>query len=177
MSPRLVLVGLPGSGKTTVGRVLAQRLGVAFIDTDDLVVEATGRQVSQVFAEQGEAAFRSAETDAVARALEGDAVVSLGGGAVLSRHNRQALLDSGVPVVLLHASMTVLAGRVGDGSGRPLLSGSPVTRLAELASARDGYYRAVARFAVDTDARVPEQVADAVIQVLASRIETRDALR
>lgn len=167
MSPRAVLVGLPGSGKTTTGRALATRLGIEFLDTDELIERAVGRPVTQIFAEEGEAAFRAAEAQAVANALAAfDGVLALGGGAILIADTRQALVDSGVPVVLLHTSMSALVRRVGDGQGRPLLAGSPVTRLGELASQRDALYRAVAGLAVDTDGRSPDQVAAAVADLL-----------
>lgn len=169
MSPRVVLVGLPGSGKSSTGRALAARLEVDFVDTDELIERAVGRPVTEIFAELGEPAFRAAEAEAVASALDGfHGVVALGGGAILGAETRRVLLDSGVPVVLLHTSMSALVKRIGDGSGRPLLAGSPVSRLAELASQRDAYYRSVARLAVDTDGRTPDQVAVAIVDLLAA---------
>jgi shikimate kinase len=169
MSPVAVLVGLPGSGKTTTGRALAARLGVGFVDTDVLIEQATGRSVTEIFAADGEPAFRAAETQAVTAALtEVDGVLALGGGAVISPDTRRVLVDSGVPVVLLRTSLSALAQRVGDGRGRPLLAGSPTSRLADLASARDPLYRTVAGLAVDTDGRTPDQVAAAIADLLAT---------
>lgn len=160
MTPRAVLVGLPGAGKSSTGRRLAKILAVAFADSDELVEAAAGRTVAELFAAEGEAAFRAAERAAVLDALAGfDGVLALGGGAVGTPELRTALLSSGVPVVVLTASLAALGARVGDAATRPLLAGDPGARLAALAAEREPLYAAVATLAVDTDGRTPGQVA------------------
>ena len=162
--PRVVLVGPPAAGKTTVGRLLAERLGVDFVDTDDLVVAAAGKPVGDIFVDDGEEAFRALEAAAVARALERDGVLALGGGAVLAAQTRARL--AGHPVVLLAASVPTSAGRVGLNRDRPLLLGNPRQQLRALLEARLPLYREVATAAVDTDGRTPDEVADAVLALL-----------
>ncbi len=166
-SPRAVLVGLPGSGKTTAGRRLAELLGVAFADSDDLVAERAGRSVAQIFADDGEGTFREIEAAAIGQALAGfDGVLALGGGAVLAASTRQALARSGAPVVLLRAAVTTLRHRVGDGRDRPLLADDTATRLGELAAAREPLYREVATVVVDTERRRPARVAEVIASLL-----------
>src|SRR5438309_8607270 len=115
MSPRALLVGLPGTGKSTTGRRLAKILDLPFADSDDLVEAAQGRTVREIFADAGEPAFRAVEAAAVAEALVGfEGVVALGGGALTTPATRAAVADSGVPVVLLRASLETLGSRVGD---------------------------------------------------------------
>jgi len=160
----VVLVGPPAAGKTTVGRLLAERLGVDFVDTDDLVVAAAGKPVGDIFVDDGEEAFRALEAAAVARALERDGVLALGGGAVLAAQTRARL--AGHPVVLLAASVPTSAGRVGLNRDRPLLLGNPRQQLRALLEARLPLYREVATAAVDTDGRTPDEVADAVLALL-----------
>jgi shikimate kinase len=160
----VVLVGPPAAGKTTVGRLLAERLGVDFVDTDDLVVAAAGKPVGDIFVDDGEEAFRALEVAAVARALERDGVLALGGGAVLAAQTRARL--AGHPVVLLAASVPTSAGRVGLNRDRPLLLGNPRQQLRALLEARLPLYREVAMAAVDTDGRTPDEVADAVLAAL-----------
>ncbi|MCU1657532.1 MAG: hypothetical protein JWO57_2188, partial [Pseudonocardiales bacterium] len=134
MTPRVVLVGLPGTGKSTTGRRLAKILSVRFADSDDLVEAATGRGVHEIFATDGETAFRSAEADAVRLAIHDfDGVLALGGGALTTPATRAALASSGAPVVLLRAPVDTLLVRVGDGRTRPLLADDPAARLASLA--------------------------------------------
>ncbi len=162
--PRVVLVGPPAAGKTTVGRLLADRLSVPFVDTDDLVVARAGKPVSEIFVDDGEEEFRRLEADAVAEALARDAVVALGGGAVLAEHTRTRL--AGRPVVLLSASVPTSASRVGLNRDRPLLLGNPRQQLRALLDARLPLYREVAVAEVETDDRTPEQVADAVLGAL-----------
>jgi shikimate kinase len=163
MPPKAVLVGLPGTGKTTTGRRLAKVLAVPFADSDDLVTEVDGRDVQTIFAEAGEPAFRAAEASAVGAALvDFDGVLSLGGGALGAPQTREALIASGVPVVLLRARLATLGERVGDGRSRPLLSVSPRERLAVLARERSELYESVATFSVDTDGKTPGQVAATV---------------
>ena len=160
MSPRAVLIGLPGAGKTTTGRRLAKILGLPFADSDELVEADTGRPVTEIFATDGEAAFRSAEQAAVTRALAGfDGVLSVGGGAVGPATTRDALRASGVPVVLLQARLDTLGARIGDAHTRPLLAADPAARLAALAGERAGSYAELATMTVDTDGRTAGQVA------------------
>lgn len=151
MPPRVVLVGMPGSGKSTVGQALADLLGVAFTDSDDLVVAREGRTVAELFAES-EQAFRAAEARAVVTALtDYDGVLALGGGSLLSASVRSAVQGCDAPVVLLRADIATLAERVGTGSTRPLLAGDPVARLSGLAADRAGLYAEAADVAIDTD--------------------------
>jgi shikimate kinase len=169
MTPRVVLVGLPGTGKTTTGRRLAKILGVDFADSDDLVERATGRSVVELFRD-GEQIFRSAELAAITAALRDfDGVLSLGGGAVTRDETRAALAACGAPVVLLRAQLPTLAVRVGDGGGRPLLAGGADERLAALADERGGLYESVATVHVDTDGLSPGQAASRVAAALHER--------
>jgi shikimate kinase len=161
---RVVLVGPPAAGKTTVGRLLADRLGVGFTDTDDLVVARAGKPVGEIFVDDGEDAFRALEQDAVADALAGDGVLALGGGAVLSEATRARL--AGHPVVLLAADVPTSASRVGLNRDRPLLLGNPRQQLRFLLDQRLPLYREVAVAEVDTDERTPDEVADAVLAAL-----------
>jgi shikimate kinase len=163
VSPRAVLIGLPGSGKTTTGRRLAKILGVPFADSDELVEADAGRPVTEIFATDGEAAFRAVEQVAVTRALgEFEGVLSVGGGAVGRAATRDALRASGVPVVLLQAPLATLGARIGDAHTRPLLAGDPAGRLAALADERSSGYAELATITVDTDGRTAGQVAASI---------------
>lgn len=169
MSPRAILVGLPGAGKTTVGEQLAKRLGLAFADSDALVEGRTGRTVPEIFAAEGEAAFRTVEAATVSAALRDyDGVLALGGGAVTTAATRKALAASGIPVVLLRAEQPTLLARLGSAADRPLLVSGPAERLAELAADREPLYREVATLVVDTDGHSCAEVVDAVLDRLAA---------
>ena len=160
MTPKAVLVGLPGTGKTSTGRRLAKILAVPFADSDELVEAAAGRSVAELFATEGEGAFRAAERAAVVAALaEFDGVLALGGGAVGTAAIRAALSGSAVPVVLLRATRATLLERIGDATSRPLLVADPPARLSALAAEREPLYAEVTTLAVDTDGRTPSQVA------------------
>lgn len=163
MSPRVVLVGLPGAGKSTTGRRLAKILAVPFADSDDLIEAREGRTLVELFAELDEPACRQIEAEVIAQALgEFSGVLSLGGGAVTREDTRAALAASGAPVVYLRTALDELGRRVGDGSGRPLLAGDPAGRLAVLAAAREESLQEVAMLTVDTQGRTPGQVAATV---------------
>lgn len=174
MTPKVVLVGLPGSGKSTTGRRLAKILGVPFADSDDLIEQQTGRGVRDIFAGSGEVEFRRIEAATVLSALSSfDGVLALGGGALTVSTTREALLASGVAVVLLQAPVATLIRRVGDGRTRPLLADDPPARLATLAEQREPLYREVATLVVDSERRTPGQVAATV----AARLHERAARR
>jgi shikimate kinase len=172
MTPRVVLVGLPGVGKSTTGRRLAKILALPFADSDDLVERSAGRSVGDIFAESGEQEFRRIEAAAVASALvQFEGVLALGGGALTLAGTRETLAASGAPVVLLRASIATLLTRVGDGHTRPLLAEDPRGRLAVLAEQREPFYRELAAFVIDTEHRSPGKIASSV----AARLNERAA--
>lgn len=164
----MVLVGPPGAGKSTVGRLLADRLGVDFTDIDDLIVDRAGRSISEIFITDGEQVFRELEERAVAAALTGrDGVLALGGGAVLSAQTRALL--RGRRVVFLSVGMAEGVRRTGLSSARPLLAGvNPRATFAALLGARLPLYREVATTEVATDGRTPEEVTEDVLVAMQS---------
>ena len=152
------------------GRRLAKILSVPFADSDDLVEQAAGCTVREIFERSGEAAFRAAEAAAVARALsEFDGVLALGGGALSAETTREAVRRSGVDVAYLRTTVETLAGRIGDGHTRPLLAADPAARLAALAAEREPGYAELASITVDTDGRTAGQVAATVAARLHDR--------
>ncbi len=160
----LVLVGMMGAGKSTVGAACAERLGRPFVDTDAVVASIAQLPVADVFARDGEAAFRALEAGAVADACAAPepSVIAMGGGAVLDPDNRKHMRDAGF-VVWLRAPAAQLADRIGDGSGRPLLSGDPAGSLERLASVRQPAYEAAAHVAIDTEELSTAAVVEAVL--------------
>lgn len=169
MSPVAVLVGPPGAGKTTTGRLLAGMLGVDLLDTDAAVEDAVGTSVAEVFTTLGEPAFRDLEEAAVAAALARHAgVVSVGGGAVLSAATRAAL--AGHVVVHLDVGTTEGVRRTGLGAGRPLLAGvNPRATYRALLDARAPLYAEVATLRVLTDGRTARHVAAEIAEHLRAR--------
>jgi shikimate kinase len=162
----LVLVGMMGTGKTTVGTVLAQRLGRPLIDSDAEVEARTGRTVREIFETDGEAAYRPLETDALLDALASPvpAVIAAAGGVVLAERNRRALKEQAGLVIWLRADPAVLAGRVRYHDHRPLLDNDdPAGTLARLAAERTPLYAEVADVIVDEGTKTPDQIADEIL--------------
>jgi len=161
--PRVLLFGMMGVGKTTVGRLLAAHLGWRHVDVDDEVVRTAGRSIDELWRHGGEAAFRAAERAALADVLDGDgpAVVSVGGGAPLAEDNRARMRAAGINV-WLRARTATLVERIGSGGGRPLLADDPGGAVARLAVEREPSYAGLADVVVDVDGRTPEEVVELV---------------
>jgi shikimate kinase len=165
MAPVVVLVGPPGSGKSTTAVALAERIGVAARDTDADVEAAAGSSVGDLFVEHGEEHFRDLERAAVAAALvEHDGVLAVGGGAVLDAGTRQRL--AGRTVVFLDVGIKDAASRIGLNRDRPLLLGNPRAQWIRLMEQRRAVYEEVATVTVQTDGRTPEQVAEEIVRAV-----------
>jgi shikimate kinase len=153
-----ILIGPPGAGKSTVGPLLAERLGVGFLETDEQVEATAGKPVADIFIEDGEATFRVLEREAVARAVASyDGVLGLGGGAILDPRTQQLLARQ--RVVYLATGFAAAAKRVGMDTPRPLLIGNPRAKLKELLEQRLPIYEELARITVSTDGRAPDEIA------------------
>lgn len=163
--PAVVLVGPPGAGKSTVGALLAERLGTTYRDTDADIERAAGQPIPEIFFEHGEPHFRALEREAVRTAVaEHPGVLSLGGGAVMDEGTRALL--AGLPVVFLDVQLAAAVRRVGLDAPRPLLAVNPRQRWRELMEERRPVYTQVARAVVSTDDCTPQEVANAVAEAL-----------
>ena len=173
MAPKAVLVGLPGSGKSTIGRRLAKALNLALLDTDAAIEQTTGRTIADIFATDGEQEFRRIEEDVVRSALKThDGVLSLGGGAVTTPGVREAL--AGHTVIYLEISAAEGVRRTGGGTVRPLLAGGDRSeKFKALMTARVPLYRRVATIRVNTNRRNP----GAVVRYIVDRLENQDTSR
>lgn len=168
MAPKAVLIGMPGSGKSTIGRRLAKAMRLPLLDTDVAIVETTGRTIADIFTQDGEPEFRRIEEEVVKTALAThDGIVSLGGGAVTSPGVREAL--AGHTVIYLEISAAEGIRRTTQGTTRPLLAGDdPAEKYRSLMNERVPLYRRVATMRVNTNRRNP----GAVVRYLATRLES-----
>jgi shikimate kinase len=157
----IVLVGFMGAGKTTVGQLLAAKLGVPFTDSDHVIEARAGKPIPLIFADAGEPAFRQLEHEVIAGLLGGpDAVLAFGGGAVGHPGTRALLAKAGVPVVYLRVSYPEAMARVGDDRTRPMLTRPDVARLH---ADRDPVYAGVATLTIDAGSRPPDDIVLAIV--------------
>lgn len=176
MNPVVVLVGPMGVGKSTVGQLLADRLGVGYRDTDDDIVAEQGRAIAEIFVDEGETAFRSIEKQAVRRALAGhEGVLALGGGSILDADTRAQL--AGLQVVYLSMDVEEAVKRTGLNAARPLLAVNPRKQWRELMEARRSLYESIATAVVATDGRTPEEVTRNTLDALAGFSQGIGAIR
>jgi shikimate kinase len=165
--PQVILIGPPGSGKSSVGKALSQRLSTGFADTDALIENESGMKVSDIFLEKGEPVFRELETKIVLREIDTfDGVLALGGGAVINAEVERALHNCAHPICFLDVSLSSAAPRIGFNRDRPLLVGNPRAKWQELMNARRPIYEGLATLTVSTDSGSPSQIAQKIVEIL-----------
>lgn len=168
MAPRIILIGPMGSGKTTIGKSLAQKLSLEFRDTDSVIERREQKTVSQIFIEDGEDAFRAIEREVLKEELQGsDTVLALGGGAPISAEAQSALQASDSHVVYLDISLANVAPRIGFNRDRPLLLNNPRGQWQTLMEARRPIYESVADTVVDVNKRSQSEIVAQILEVLA----------
>jgi len=161
----IVLVGVPGAGKTTVGKLLAKDLGIDFFDSDQVIESRAGKSVSDIFTQDGESAFRKLEHDVIVELLDSNSVVlALGGGSLGNDETRAKVKDA--TTVWLVAGLAQAVDRVGMNRNRPLLLGNVRGQLADLMAAREPFYKEVAAIAVDTSKLIPSEVVTEIVSEL-----------
>lgn len=165
-----VLIGVPGAGKSTVGKLLADLLGANFIDTDQVIEQEAGKSISDIFIQDGEPIFRRMEKEVIAKALtRGSDVVSLGGGALMDAETRE--LVKAQNTFWLQAGLSQAVDRVGMNKNRPLLLGNVRGQLADLMAAREPLYIECSKHVVDTNELSAEEVASKIYEVVKAESE------
>ncbi|MDP1721196.1 MAG: shikimate kinase [Candidatus Nanopelagicaceae bacterium] len=159
MTPRIILIGPPGAGKTSIGRSLARSLNIPFADTDTLIEADQGKAISQIFVDDGESVFRKIEERICLDALSGEeGVLSLGGGAVLTKSVHDLIQKCGANVIFLDVSLKVAAPRIGFNRDRPLLLNNPRQQWQNLMEARRPVYEGLATLIFDVEDRAVDQI-------------------
>ena len=167
MAPRVILIGPMGSGKTTIGSLLAEKLGLSFRDTDHLIEEQEGKTVSQIFLDQGEDAFRAIEKRVLREELLTDGtVLSLGGGAPISIDAQSALRAIASHIIFLDISLSTVAPRIGFNRDRPLLLNNPRGQWQTLMEARRPIYEAIADATINVDDKSEEEIVSIALSSL-----------
>jgi len=168
MAPRVILIGPMGSGKTTVGKLVAEKLQIPFRDTDQVIEETTGKSVSDIFLEDGEDEFRAIEKKVLKDELLADgAVLALGGGAPISIDAQSALRAIASPVIYLDISLAAVAPRIGFNRDRPLLLHNPRGQWQTLMEARRPIYESIADLVIDVNDKTEAEIVSLVLEVLA----------
>lgn len=169
-----ILVGFMGSGKTTVGQLLAEKLQTSHHDLDALIVKRAGKSVQRIFEEDGEVFFRDLEHRVLEEALSFQGVLSTGGGTPIQTANLNLLKASQVPVVLLNVSAETIVQRLRDDHARPLVTELGLDGLVNLKNQRDARYHEVSDIEIKTDTMTPEEVAAAIVAELHSTLPPSD---
>ncbi len=171
MTKKIVLIGPPGAGKTSIGKALSKELGLAFIDSDAEIERISGKTISEIFVDQGEAVFRKTEVEAVTRILaEFEGVVALGGGAPINPEIQKVLLNSECPVIFIDVSISQAANRIGFNKDRPLLMINPRQQWLHLMSERRPIYEKLATITVSSDNSKPSEVAKTITDKIVSKL-------
>ena len=167
MGPKLILIGPPGAGKSSIGRQLSKVLEVPFRDTDVLVEEKAGKKISDIFVDDGESAFRKIEREVVLKEIStGNGVLALGGGSVLDEEVAEKLESLKSNVIYLEVSISNAAPRVGFNKDRPLLALNPRQQWLQLMEKRRPIYESLATMTISTDNKKPDEVASEIIETI-----------
>ena len=168
MPPRLILIGPMGSGKTTIGKLIATRLNLAFRDTDQIIEGVSGKSVSEIFLEDGEDSFRAIEKSVLRKELlSDDTILALGGGAPMSIDAQSALRAIASPVVYFDISLSSVAPRIGFNRDRPLLLNNPRGQWELLMQERRPIYESIADTVIDVNAKSEQDIVDEILVVIA----------
>ena len=171
MTKKIVLIGPPGAGKTSIGKALSKELELAFIDSDTEIERISGKTISEIFVVQGEAVFRKTEVETVTRILaEFEGVVALGGGAPINPEIQKVLLNSEYPVIFIDVSISQAANRIGFNKDRPLLMINPRQQWLHLMSERRPIYEKLATITVSSDNSKPPEVAKTITDKIVSKL-------
>ncbi len=171
MTKKIVLIGPPGAGKTSIGKALSKEIGLAFIDSDAEIERISGKTISEIFVDQGEAVFRKTEVETVTRILaEFEGVVALGGGAPINPEIQKVLLNSEYPVIFIDVSISQAANRIGFNKDRPLLMINPRQQWLHLMSERRPIYEKLATITVSSDNSKPAEVAKTITEKIMSKL-------
>ena len=164
----IYLIGMMGSGKSTVGKILAKKMAIPFIDLDHYIEVKNNKSISNIFKENGESHFRKLESDALSQICESTLLVACGGGIVLNKTNREKLLSTG-KVVLLHTSISEIAKRLKDSIDRPLLKEKErIQELTKIWNGRKNYYQETAHILVNTDRQSPNEISEDIFKQVQS---------
>jgi len=162
---RLVLIGAPGAGKSTIGKALSEKLDLEFLDTDALIEDSTGKAITDIFVVDGEEAFRAIELQVLADVLKSEnTVISLGGGAPISEQAQKLITDSQSLVIFLDVSLAIAAPRVGFNRDRPLLLGNPRAQWQALSDKRRPIYERLADVAIKVDEMNVDTIVTAIVK-------------